>query len=103
MNSEVKKTKTVRLSIILSIIISLAIILIILYFTIDINTFEYFSNVNIKYEYFLIAFLLQIISWFIWGARLKVLSHEIEKDFSISLWESTKIIIANLFLAGITP
>jgi uncharacterized protein (TIRG00374 family) len=102
-NSEEKKPKTVRLSIILSIIISLAIILIILYFTIDIKTFEYFSNVNIRYEYFLVAFLLQILSWFIWGARLKVLSHEIEKDFSISLWESTKIIIANLFLAGITP
>lgn len=102
-NSKEKKTKTVRLSIILSIIISLAIIFIILYFTIDINTFDYFSKVVVKYEYFLIAFLLQIASWFIWGARLKVLSHEIEKNFTINLWESTKIIIANLFLAAITP
>ena len=32
-----------------------------------------------------------------------MLSHEIEKNFKISLWESTKIVIANLFLAAITP
>ena len=103
MEKEEKKSKTIKFSIILSIIISLVIIFLILYFTIDINTFDYFSRAEIKYEYFLMAFLLQIASWFIWGARLKVLSHEIEKNFTISLWESTKIIIANLFLAAITP
>jgi uncharacterized protein (TIRG00374 family) len=101
--NEEKKSKTIKYSIILSIIISLVIIFLILYFTIDVNTFDYFSRAEIKYEYFLIAFLLQIASWFIWGARLKILSHEIEKNFTISLWESTKIIIANLFLAAITP
>jgi len=87
----------------LSIIFSILIIFIILYFTIDINTFNYLSQAKIRYEFFIIAFLLQIASWFIWGARLKVLSHEIEKDFTINLWESTKIVITNLFLAAITP
>ncbi len=103
MNEGEKKSKTIKFSIILSIIISLAIIFIILYFTIDIKTFDYFSKVKIRYEYFIIAFFLQILSWFIWGARLKVLSHELEKDFTINLWDSTKIVIANLFLASITP
>ncbi len=98
-----KKSKTIKFPIILSIIISILIIIIILYFTIDVSTFEYFSQAKIRYEFFIIAFFLQIISWFIWGARLKVLSHEIEKNFKISIWESTKIVIANLFLAAITP
>ena len=38
-----------------------------------------------------------------WGARLKVLSNTIDPEVKISLWESTKIVIANLFLASITP
>jgi uncharacterized protein (TIRG00374 family) len=95
--------KTIKFPIILSVFISILIIFIILYFTIDISTFDYLSTANIRYEFFVIAFILQIASWFIWGARLKVLSHEIEKDFKISLWESTRIVIANLFLAAITP
>ena len=32
-----------------------------------------------------------------------VLSNAIDKNVKIGLWESTKIVIANLFLAGITP
>ena len=103
MNDQGKKTKSIKFPIILSVIISLLIIFLILYFTVDINTFDYLSNANIRYEFFIIALILQILSWFIWGARLKVLSSRIEKNFKISLWESTKIIIANLFLAGITP
>jgi hypothetical protein len=102
-NIRKEKSKTIKYSIIFSIIFSILIISVILYFTIDINTFNYLSKAEIRYEFFIIAFFLQIISWFIWGARLKVLSHEIEKDFKINLWESTKIVIANLFLAGITP
>jgi uncharacterized protein (TIRG00374 family) len=98
-----KKSKTIKFPIILSVIISILIILVILYFTIDISTFDYLSQANIRYEFFIVAFVLQIVSWFIWGARLKVLSHEIEKNFKIGLWESTKIVIANLFLAAITP
>jgi hypothetical protein len=39
----------------------------------------------------------------IWGARLKVLSKAIDAKVHVSLWEATKIVIANQFLAGITP
>lgn len=34
---------------------------------------------------------------------MKVIANAIDKNVKISLWESTKIVIANLFLAGITP
>jgi len=98
-----KKPKTIKISIIASIILSISFILIILKFTIDPSTLEYLSTVTIRYEYFLGAALLNILYWFLWGARLMVLSNAIDKHVKIGLWESTKIVIANLFLAGITP
>jgi len=39
----------------------------------------------------------------IWGARLKMSSKTIDPKVHISLWEATKIVIANHFLAGIIP
>ena len=98
-----KKPKTMKFSIILSVIFSIAIIVLILLFTIDAETFNYLANTSIRYEFFAVALLLQIFSWIIWGARLKVLSNASEKNVTIGLWESTKIVIANLFLAGVTP
>jgi uncharacterized protein (TIRG00374 family) len=98
-----KKQKTIKLSIILSLTLSLAIIIFILYFTIDSTTINLLFKTKIKYEFFIIAILLNILYWFFWGARLKVLSNTFEKNVNIGLWESTKIVIANLFLAGITP
>lgn len=97
------KQRTIKLSIIASITLSIAIIIIILYFTIDENTINQLSSTNIKYEYFLIAILLNILYWILWGARLKILSNAMNKNIKIGLWESTKIVIANLFLACITP
>lgn len=98
-----KKQKTMKIPIILSIILSISIIFLILIFTIDASTFEYLSSVSIRYEFFAVAILLNIITWVLWGMRLKVLSNAIDKNVHISLWNSTKIVIANLFLAGITP
>jgi len=49
------------------------------------------------------AVVLNIFYWCIWGARLKVLSNAVDSGAKIRWWESTKIVIANLFLAGITP
>lgn len=98
-----KKQKTIKLPIIISLTISLAIIILILYFTIDANTLNQLSTANIKYEFFVVAILLNILYWVLWGARLKVLSNAIDKNVNIGLWESTKIVIANLFLACITP
>jgi uncharacterized protein (TIRG00374 family) len=102
-NNANKKSRKVQLSIILSIGLSLAVILLILYFTLDAKPFEALATVHIRYEFFIAAILLNILSWIIWGARLKVLSNAIDPNVRISLWESTKIVIANMFLAGITP
>ena len=98
-----KKQKTIKLPIILSITLSLTIIIVILFFTIDSTSIEKLKSVNIKYEFFLLAALLNFLYWILWAARLKVLANAINPDVKISLWKSTKIVIANLFLAGITP
>ena len=98
-----KKPKTMKIPIVIALTISIAIIVLILFLTIDAKTFEYISTISIRYEFFAVAVLLNILYWVLWGARLRVLSNAIDKNVNISLWESTKIVIANLFLAGITP
>ena len=103
MSPQKNNQKTVKRSIILSVIFSISIILIILYFTIDEQTISYLQSASIKYEYFLLAGLVNIIFWTIWGVRVKILSSAIDPSFHISVWGATKIVIANLFLANITP
>lgn len=103
MQNEEKKSKKIKLSIIASLILSLAFIILILKFTIDPSELEYLFLEKIRYEFILIAVLLNALVWFIWGARLKVLSNAIDPEINIGLWKATKIVIANLFLAGITP
>jgi uncharacterized protein (TIRG00374 family) len=39
----------------------------------------------------------------LWGARLKIIANKLDKNIKISLKESTKIVITNMFLANITP
>jgi len=95
--------KTVKKSIIFSLLLSISIIIIILYFTINETTISYFRNTPIRYEFFILAGLVNIVFWFIWGARVKILSSAIDTSFHIGLWDATKIVIANLFLANITP
>lgn len=103
MNEEEKKPKTIKIPIIISLIISIAIILLILIFTIDPKSLESLSKVSIRYEFFIAAIFVNILYWILWGVRLRILSNAIDKNVNISLWRSTKIVIANLFLAGITP
>jgi len=98
-----ERQKNVRIPIILSVALSISIILLILYFTIDKQTIVYLTETPINYSFFLAAAAINIIYWGLWGARLKVLSTSIEPSFNIGLWKSTKIVIANLFLANITP
>lgn len=98
-----EQNKNLRVSIILSILFSISIILIILYFTIDKQTIIYLTEKPINYTFFLAAAAINIIYWGLWGTRLKVLSNAIDPSFTIGLWKSTKIVIANLFLANITP
>ena len=98
-----KKQKTMKIPIILSIVLSISIIFLILIFTFDASTFDYLSSVSLRYEFFAAAVLLNILTWVIWGLRLKVLCNSIDKKVHMDMWKSTKIVIANLFLAGITP
>jgi uncharacterized protein (TIRG00374 family) len=98
-----KKSKSLKLSFILSISLSLVIIVVILYFTVDAQTLERLSKVSIRYEFFFIAIFLNILYWILWGARLKILANAMEKNVKIGLFKSTKIVIANMFLACITP
>jgi hypothetical protein len=106
LTDEKKKWNKTKISIFVSIALSLSIIVLILYYTIDAQTIQYLSQVSLRGEFFLffsIAIALNVLYWFIWGARLKVLSKAIDSKVHISLWEATKIVIANQFLAGITP
>lgn len=104
--NEKKKLNKTKISIFVSIALSLSIIVLILYFTIDAQTIRYLSQVSLRGEFFLFfgaAVGLNVLYWFIWGARLKVLSKAIDPQVHVSLWGATKIVIANQFLAGITP
>jgi uncharacterized protein (TIRG00374 family) len=106
LTDEKKKLNKTKISIFLSIALSLSIIVLILYFTIDAQTIHYLSDVPFRAEFFLFfsaAVALNVLYWSIWGARLKVLSKAVDSKVHISLWEATKIVIANQFLAGITP
>lgn len=106
MTQEKKKLNKTKISIIVSIALSLSIIVLLLYFTIDAQTIRYLSQVSFRTEFFVyfgIAVLLNVLYWFFWGARIKVLSKAIDPHVSVGLWEATKIVLANQFLAGITP
>lgn len=103
MDSNKNKPKTIKIPIIISIVLSITIILLILYFTIDKQTINYLTSQNIRYEFFLAALGINFLYWVLWGERLRILCNAIDENVNISLWESTKIIITNLFLANITP
>ncbi|MFH1100813.1 MAG: flippase-like domain-containing protein [Methanobacteriota archaeon] len=98
-----KKPRNIKLSVIVSVALSITVILVILYLTVDVSTFQYLSTVSLRYEFFVVAVVLSILYWVLWGARLKVLSNAIDPQVRIGWWESTKIVLANLFLASITP
>jgi hypothetical protein len=102
-NETKKKSGRVKLYTLVSLSLSLTVIILVLYFTFNKETLYYLTHTSIHYEFFLLAILLNISSWFLWGFRLQVLSNGIDKDLQIGLWESTKIVIANLFLSLITP
>lgn len=103
MEKKGKKQKTMKIPIIVSILLSIIFILVILYFTIKPEDIEKIKTIRIQYEFFILAFIFNFISWSFWGLRLKVLSNAVEPLIKISWWESIKIVMANLFLAGITP
>jgi hypothetical protein len=86
-----------------SILLSVFFIILILYLTIKPEDISKISQIKFRFEFFILAIALNFLSYCFWGARIKVLSNACEDSVKISWWESTKIVMANLFLAGITP
>lgn len=103
MAEDIKKQKTMKIPIILSILLSIAFIIIILYLTVKPGDISELKSIHIRYEFFAVAVLLNFLSWCFWGLRLKVLSNAADPYVKIKWWKSTKIVMANLFLAGVTP
>ena len=98
-----KKAGRIKIYTLISLLLSLSVIALILYYTFNRDTWYYLTHTPIRYEFFLLAILLNVFSWILWGYRLQVLTNAIDKNLHIGLKESTRIVIANLFLALITP
>ncbi len=98
-----EKTNRIKISIAISLIISISVIIAILYFTLDAESIEKLKTANIRYEFFALAVALAFVNWTFWAARLKVIAKELDKNLDLTLTESLKIIITNMFLACITP
>ena len=103
MEKEEKKQKTMKLSIILSLSISIAIIICILYLTVKPEDINILLKTRIRYEFLIIAVLLNVCYWILWSFRMRILANTMEKRLKLSIWGSTKIVLANMFLASITP
>ncbi|MCD6236699.1 MAG: flippase-like domain-containing protein [Thermoplasmata archaeon] len=86
---------------VISLSISIAVIFAILLFTIDENTI--LSLRRIKPQFLLLALLLQVSTWFLWSIRISTMAKMISSEHRLSIRESMSIVIANLFLAAITP
>ena len=65
-----EKPKTMKLSILISVTLSISIIILILYFTIDTKTIQHLTSQNIKYEFFIVAILVNILYWILWIYKL---------------------------------
>ena len=98
-----EKQKTMKLPIILSLSLSIAIIIAILYFTIKPEDIDKLLTTRIRFEFLIVAVLLNVCYWILWAFRMRILANTMEKRLKLSIWGSTKIVLANMFLASITP
>ncbi|UCH72451.1 MAG: flippase-like domain-containing protein [Thermoplasmatales archaeon] len=101
--NEKENSKKTKIYVIASLVVSITFIALILKFTIEPDEIADLLQHKIRYEFFAMAIILHIFSWFLWGVRLKIMSNAVDEKLNIGLWEATKIVIANLFLACITP
>lgn len=85
--------------VLISLIISLISILILVIATINPTTLLCLTQ--IKPIYLVTAVVFHIISFFIWGARMKIMSKAL--GYNISFISSLEIVASNLFVAAITP
>jgi uncharacterized protein (TIRG00374 family) len=83
----------------ISLIISIIVLIMVTVFTIGTDTLPILQR--IEPGYFFAAVALHVVSYFIWGLRMKVMTEAL--DYSIGVKDATKIVIANLFAASVTP
>ena len=59
------------------------------------------SLARIRPEYLLIAVGIRVLTWFVWGTRIKVMSNVV--GTKLSFLQSLKIVLCGVFAAGVTP
>ncbi|MDI6902671.1 MAG: flippase-like domain-containing protein [Methanocellales archaeon] len=79
--------------------ISIGSILLLLILTVDSETLPCLRRIQPIYLF--MALTVHVLSWVVWGLRMKVLSGAVGGE--VRLWDSTKMVMSNLFAAGITP
>lgn len=100
MDKKEGRSKNIKL-LAISLAFSSIVILIVLYLTVDKNTITYLTRVKI--EFFILALVLQFCAWFLWSLRIYIMTKTVDPNSNLSIPGSMCIVIANLFLAGITP
>ena len=73
--------------------------MVLLYRGVDKDTWT--SLKQIRPEYGLLALIIMVIYWFLNGLRFQILIKGLGDD--VSLWNSTRAFVANLFLGAVTP
>lgn len=84
---------------IISLIISIIVLVLVTVFTIGPDTLPILQRM--EPVYLLAAVALHIISYIIWGLRMKVMTEAL--GYRIGVKDATEIVIANLFAASVTP
>lgn len=90
-----------RRSLWLSLAISLASLVVILYFTVDENTFE--SVLRLKPSYLLLSALMVVVMWLLEGLRIKTLAAALGHEGSLRLRDMVRVHLITFFFAGVTP
>ncbi|MCD4810481.1 MAG: flippase-like domain-containing protein [Methanosarcinales archaeon] len=84
---------------IISLIISIIVLVLVTVFTIGPDTLPILQRM--EPVYLLAAVALHIVSYIIWGLRMKVMTEAL--GYRIGVKDATEIVIANLFAASVTP
>jgi uncharacterized protein (TIRG00374 family) len=83
----------------ISIVFTTLVLIAVLYLTVDEKTFEYIRQLNPVFLF--LAFVLHIISLVFWSLRVQVMAKYL--GYSVPLRYCFNLILANLFVAAITP
>ena len=83
----------------LSIVFSIVVLALVLYFTIDENTFTYLNA--LKPEFLIAAILMHLASMCAWGLRLKFMARSL--GYKVPFLHCINAVFANLLIAAVTP